>query len=243
MTISTEQISKMLVVENDAPVGNFIYGCLNQTNQVQSAADGKTALEIFEEFNPVLVIVDGNFPDDIGVKLCQEIQKRKNVFLVVIFSSGTGEEDRINIIKAGVDDFIGQPFSLEDLAVRIEILLREMKTVTPRNLVFGELAIDLMSREVRLKEKTLALTALEFQLLYFLATYPGKAWSRQQLIEKVWGWKCNDARDEQVVDVYIRLIRRKLAKVDSAVPNFIQTTHGYGYTFDPIDRNNKLVSN
>jgi len=243
MTISTEQHSKILVVENDAPVRNFIDGYLNQTYQVQSAADGKTALEIFEEFNPVLVILDGNLPDNIGVKLCEEMQKRKNVFLLVIFSSVTGEEARIKIIKAGVDDFIGKPFSFEDLAVRIEILLREMKTVTPRNLVFGELGIDLMSREVRLKETTLALTALEFQLLYFLATYPGKAWSRQQLIEKVWGWKCNDPRDEQVVDVYIRLIRRKMAKVDSAVPNFIQTTHGYGYTFDPIDRNNKLVSN
>jgi len=243
MTISTEQNSPILVVENDAPVRNFIYGCLNQTYQVQSATDGKTALEIFEEFNPVLVIVDGNLPDNIGVKLCEEMQKRRNVFLVVIFRSATGEADRIKIIKAGVDDFIGQPFSLEDLAVRIEILLRGMKTVTPRNLVFGELAIDLMSREVRLKEKTLALTVLEFQLLYFLVTYPGKAWSRQQLTEKVWGWKCNDARDELVVDLYIRLIRRKIAKVDSAVPNFIQTTHGYGCTFAPIDRNNKVVSN
>lgn len=240
MTISTESNSKILVVENDAPVRNFIDGCLNQTYQLQSAADGKTALEIFEEFNPVLVIVDGNLPDNTGLKLCEEMQKRKNVFLLVIFSSATGEADRIKIIKAGVDDFIGQPFSLEEWAVRIEILLREMKTVTPRNLVFGELGIDLMSSDVRWKEKTFALTALEFQLLYFLATYPGKAWSRQHLIEKVWGWKCNDARDEQVVDVYIRLIRRKLAKVDSAVPNFIQTTQGYGYTFAPIDRNNKV---
>ncbi|MEG4218299.1 response regulator transcription factor [Microcoleus sp. Pol14C6] len=240
MTISTDQTSKILVVENDAPVRNFIDGYQNETYQVQSAADGKTALEIFEEFNPVLVILDGNLPDNIGVKLGEEMQKRKNVFLLVIFSSVTGEEARIKIIKAGVDDFIGQPFSLEDLALKIEILLREMKTVSRRNLVFGELRLDLMSREVRLKEKTLALTALEFQLLYFLATYPGKAWSRQQLIEKVWGWKCNDARDEQVVDVYIRLIRRKLAKVDSAVPNFIQATHGYGYTFAPIDRNNKV---
>ncbi|MEG5175091.1 response regulator transcription factor [Microcoleus sp. B3-D7] len=240
MTISTDQTSKILVVENDAPVRNFIDGYQNETYQVQSAADGKTALEIFEEFNPVLVILDGNLPDNIGIKLCKEMQKRKNVFLLVIFSSVTGEEARIKIIKAGVDDFIGQPFSLEDLALKIEILLREMKTVSPRNLVFGELAIDLMSREVRLKEKTLALTALEYQLLYFLATYPGKTWSRQQLIEKVWGWKCNDARDEQVVDVYIRMIRRKLAKVDSAVPNFIQATHGYGYTFAPIDRNNKV---
>jgi two-component system, OmpR family, alkaline phosphatase synthesis response regulator PhoP len=104
-----------------------------------------------------------------------------------------------------------------------------------RNLVFGELAFDLMSRKVRVQEKTLALTALEFELLYFLAIHPGKAWSRPQLIEKVWGWKCNDARDEQVVDVYIALICRKMAKVDAAVPSFIQTTQGCGYIFNSSD--------
>jgi two-component system, OmpR family, alkaline phosphatase synthesis response regulator PhoP len=111
------------------------------------------------------------------------------------------------------------------------------------NLVFGEFAIDLMSRELRLKEKTVILTPLEFQLLHFLAIHSGQAWSRQQLIEKVWGWKCNDTRDEQVVDVYISLIRRKMAKVDSVVPNSINTIHGYGYTFNPIDLNHKVVSN
>jgi two-component system, OmpR family, alkaline phosphatase synthesis response regulator PhoP len=111
------------------------------------------------------------------------------------------------------------------------------------NLVFGEFAIDLMSRELRLKEKTVILTPLEFQLLHFLAIHSGQAWSRQQLIEKVWGWKCNDTRDEQVVDVYISLIRRKMAKVDSVVPNSINTIHGYGYTFNPIDLNRKVVSN
>jgi two-component system, OmpR family, alkaline phosphatase synthesis response regulator PhoP len=112
-----------------------------------------------------------------------------------------------------------------------------------RNLVFGELAINLISREVRLKDKTLPLTPLEFQLLHFLAIHSGQAWSRQQLIEKVWDWKCNDARDEQVVDVYISLIRRKMAKVDSAVPNFIQTARGCGYIFNPSDRDRMVIAN
>ena len=132
-----------------------------------------------------------------------------------------------------------EPFTIESKIMTIstdrnsKILVVE-DDAPVRNLVFGELAIDLMSREMRLKEKTVALTPLEFQLLHFLAIHSGKAWSRQQLIEKVWGWKCNDARDEQVVDVYISLIRRKMAKVDSVVPNFIKTLHGYGYIFNPI---------
>ena len=132
-----------------------------------------------------------------------------------------------------------EPFTIESKIMTIstdrnsKILVVE-DDAPVRNLVFGELAIDLMSREMRLKDKTVALTPLEFQLLHFLAIHSGKAWSRQQLIEKVWGWKCNDARDEQVVDVYISLIRRKMAKVDSVLPNFIKTLHGYGYIFNPI---------
>jgi DNA-binding response OmpR family regulator len=242
MTISATQNYKILVVEDDASVRTLVYRFLNQTYQVQFAADGATALEIFEEFNPVLVILDWNLPDTTGYKLCQEMQNRTNV-LVAILSSRTSQEDRIKIMKAGADDFICKPFSLEELAIRVEVLLRRARTVTPRSLVFGQLAIDLGSREVRLKEKTLALTPLEFQLLHFLAIHSGKAWSRQQLIEKIWGWKCNDARDERVVDVHIGHIRQKMAKFDVVAPRFLQTVRGYGYTFNPSDRNHRVVLN
>jgi DNA-binding response OmpR family regulator len=242
MTISAVQNSKILVVEDDPSVRNLVYRFLNQKYQVKFAADGATALEIFEEFNPVLVILDWNLPDTTGYKLCQEMQKRTNV-LVAILSSRTSQEDRIKIMQAGADDFICKPFSLEELAIRVEVLLRRVRTVTPRSLVFGQLAIDLASREVRLKEKTLALTPLEFQLLHFLAIHSGKAWSRQQLIEKVWGWKCNSESAQRVVDVHIGHIRQKMAEFDVAVPNFIQTVRGYGYIFNPIARNIRVVAN
>ena len=242
MTISADRKAKILVVDDDDSIRTLIYRFLNQTYQVQFAADGQTALEIFEEFNPVLVILDWNLPDTTGYKLCQEMQKRTNV-LVAILSSRTAQEDRIKIMKAGADDFMCKPFCLEELAVRVEVLLRRARSVTPPNLVFGQLAIDLLSREVRLKEQLLTLTALEFEILCFLATHSGKAWSRQQLIEKVWGWKSNYGAEERVVDVHIGQIRRKMAKVDAAVPNFIQTVRGYGYTFAPIARRDRVVGN
>lgn len=242
MTISADRKAKILVVDDDDPIRTLIYRFLNQTYQVQFAADGQTALEIFEEFNPVLVILDWNLPDTTGYKLCQEMQKRTNV-LVAILSSRTAQEDRIKIMKAGADDFMCKPFCLEELAVRVEVLLRRARAVNPPKLAFGQLAIDLVSREVRLKEQILRLTALEFEILCFLATHSDRAWTRQQLIEKVWGWKSNYAAEERVVDVHIGQIRRKMAKVDAAVPNFIQTVRGYGYTFAPIARNNKVVSN
>jgi DNA-binding response OmpR family regulator len=230
MTISADQKAKILVVEDDDPIRTLIYRFLNQTYQVQFAADGQTALEIFEEFNPVLVILDWNLPDTTGYKLCQEMQKRTNVLVAIL-------------MKAGADDFMCKPFCLEELAVRVEVLLRRARSVTPPNLVFGQLAIDLVGREVRLKEQILTLTALEFEILCFLATHSGKACSRQQLIEKVWGWKSNYAAEERVVDVHIGQIRRKMAKVDAAVPNFIQTVRGYGYTFAPIARRDRVVGN
>jgi DNA-binding response OmpR family regulator len=241
MTISATQNPKILVVEDDAPVRNLVYRFLNQTYQVKFAADGKTALEIFEEFNPVLVILDWNLPDTTGYQLCQEMQKRTNV-LIAILSSRTSQEDRIKIMKAGADDFICKPFSLDDLAIRVEVLLRRMRTVTPRSLIFGELAIDLASKQVRFKEQTLTLTPLEFKLLNFLVLHSGKALSRQQLIEKVWGWKY-DAAAERVVDVHIGHIRQKMAQVDVAVPNFIKTVRGHGYIFNPIARDRRVVVN
>ena len=242
MTISAPQNYKILVVEDDAPVRTLVYRFLNQTYQVQVAADGKTALEIFEDFNPVLVILDWDLPDTTGYKLCQQMQNQTNV-LVAILSSRTGQEDRIKILKAGADDFICKPFTLEELAVRVEVLLRRARSVAPSNLIFGQLAIDLVGRQVRLKEQLLTLTALEFEIFCFLATHSGKVCSRQQLIEKVWGWKSNYATEERVVDVHIGQIRRKMAKVDAAVPNFIQTVRGYGYTFTPSPGSNKVVCN
>jgi two-component system, OmpR family, alkaline phosphatase synthesis response regulator PhoP len=186
MTISTDRNSKILIVEDDRRIRNLIYRFLNQTYQVQFATDDKTALEIFDKFNPVLVILDLDLPDTNGYELCQEMQQRTNV-LVVVLSSLAGQEDRIKIMKAGADDFMCKPFSLEELAMRVEVLLRRARSVNPRNLVFGQLAIDLVSREVRLKEQTLTLTPLEFEILHCLAIHSGKALSHQQLIDKVLG--------------------------------------------------------
>ncbi|MGL5063036.1 MAG: response regulator transcription factor [Microcoleus sp.] len=242
MTTSAKSNARILVVDDDAPICNLLYRYLNQKHEVQFATDGKMALEIFEEFNPVLVILDWNLPDITGYKLCQEMQKRTNV-LVAILSSRDSQEDRIKILKAGADDFICKPFSLEELEVRVEVLLRRARSVTPRNLVFGQLAIDLVGREVRFHDRTLALTNLEYEILCFLATHAGEPWSRKQIIEKIWGWKPNGSLEERVVDVHIGHIRNKMATVDRAIPGFIRTIHGYGYIFAPSTRNDRVVSN
>ena len=222
---------KILVVDDDFGVRNLIYRFLSRKYQIESAADGKTALSLFEQFNPALVILDWNLPDTSGYNLCQEMQSRNNV-LVMILTGRTEEADKIRILAAGADDFITKPFSLAEIEVRVQALLRRVRSVKPspsQRLIFKQLAINPEGREVTLNDKPLNLTALEFNILHFLASHPGQAWSRPQLIQKIWG--CDYVGDGRVVDVHIGQLRKKL-EADTSVPEFIKTVRGYGYKFE-----------
>jgi two-component system, OmpR family, alkaline phosphatase synthesis response regulator PhoP len=231
MTVDTPP--KILIVEDDPQIRNLVHRFLDREYQVDSAADGKTALELFEEFQPQLVILDWNLPDTTGYQLCQEMQRRTNVF-VVMLSSRTDESDRLEVLSAGADDYICKPFGLQELAVRIEVVLRRTKSVHPARIVFDRLAIDPASREVTLNARTVNLTTLEFNILHLLASHPGQAFSRQQIIQKIWGWNCNEAGDEQIVSVHIGHIRKKLSQVDDAAARWIKTVRKYGYKFDRL---------
>ncbi|BAB75487.1 response regulator transcription factor [Anabaena sp. FACHB-709] len=222
---------KILVVDDDFGVRNLIYRFLSRKYQIESAADGKTALSLFEQFNPALVILDWNLPDTSGYSLCQEMQSRNNV-LVMILTGRTEEADKIRILAAGADDFITKPFSLAEIEVRVQALLRRIRSIKPspsQRLIFKQLAINPEGREVTLNDKPLNLTALEFNILHFLASHPGQAWSRPQLIQKIWG--CDYVGDGRVVDVHIGQLRKKLES-DTSIPEFIKTVRGYGYKFE-----------
>ncbi|MBW4557980.1 MAG: response regulator transcription factor [Trichormus sp. ATA11-4-KO1] len=222
---------KILVVDDDFGIRNLIHRFLSRKYQIESAADGKTALSLFDQFNPALVILDWNLPDTSGYQLCQEMQSRTNV-LVMILTGRTAEADKIKILSAGADDFLTKPFSLAEIEVRVQALLRRTRSIDPsppQRLVFQQLAINPDGREVTLNDKPLTLTALEFNILHFLASHPGQAWSRPQLIQKIWG--CEYVGDGRVVDVHIGQLRKKL-EVDTTVPEFIKTVRGYGYKFE-----------
>jgi two-component system, OmpR family, alkaline phosphatase synthesis response regulator PhoP len=231
-TTTTTPNPKIMIVDDDFGVRNLVYRFLSRKYQIESAADGKTALSLFEQFNPALVILDWNLPDANGYSLCQEMQSRTNV-LVMILTSRTDEADKIRILAAGADDFMTKPFSLAEVEVRVEALLRRIRYINPsptQRLIFKQLAINPEGREVTLNDKPLTLTALEFNILHFLASHPGQAWSRPQLIQKIWG--CDYVGDGRVVDVHIGQLRKKM-EVDASVPEFIKTVRGYGYKFEP----------
>lgn len=224
--------AKILVVDDDPAIRTLIHRFLTKHNyQVESAEDGKGAMTIFEQFNPDLVILDVNLPDATGYNLCQEMQNRTGVF-VLMLTSRADEADKIRGFSQGADDYLTKPFSLGELEVRVQAILKRQRPVTAAEqqcLTFNGLAIDPVRREVTLNEQIVPLTALEFDLLHFLASHPGRVWRRSELIQKVWDYEY--VGDQRVVDVHIGQIRKKI-EIDTSQPALIQTVRGVGYKFE-----------
>lgn len=224
---------KILVVDDDPAIRNLIHRFLSQQGyQVESGQDGQTGLELFEQLNPDLVVLDVNLPDTTGYKLCQEMQRRTGVF-VLMLTSRTDEADKMKGFAEGADDYITKPFSLVEIGARVAAILKRKRIVTPaeqQSLTFGELLIDPVRREVILGRQIVALTALEFDLLYCLASKPGRVWRRSELLHEVWDYEYVGA--DRVVDVHIGQIRRKI-EPDATQISMIQTVRGVGYKFEP----------
>jgi two-component system OmpR family response regulator len=224
---------KILVVDDDPAIRNLIHRFLSQQGyQVESGQDGQTGLELFEQLNPDLVVLDVNLPDTTGYKLCQEMQRRTGVF-VLMLTSRTDEADKMKGFAEGADDYITKPFSLVEIGARVAAILKRKRIVTPtqqQSLTFGELIIDPVRREVLLGSQILPLTALEFDLLYCLASKPGRVWRRSELLHEVWDYEY--VGSDRVVDVHIGQIRRKI-EPDTTQISMIQTVRGVGYKFEP----------
>jgi two-component system, OmpR family, response regulator len=224
--------AKILVVDDDPAIRTLIHRFLTKQNyQMESAEDGKTSMIIFEQFNPDLVILDVNLPDTTGFDLCEQMQKRTNVF-VLMLTSRTDETDKVRGFRQGADDFITKPFGLAELGMRVQAILKRQRTVTTSEqqcLTFDKLMIDPVRREVKLNADMVPLTALEFDLLYFLAKNPGRVWRRAELIQEVWDYEY--VGDQRVVDVHIGQIRKKI-EIDTSQPALIQTVRGVGYKFE-----------
>jgi DNA-binding response OmpR family regulator len=220
---------KILVVDDDPAIRNLISRYLSQQDyQVETASDGHSALERFEQFNPDLVVLDLNLPDTTGIALCREMQGRTSVFILML----TSEKDPKEGLKEGADDFVTKPFDLEELNLRIKAILKRQRNpvdTQPQNLVYGDLTIDPNRREVYISSELIALSALEFDLLYCLARKPGRAWRRAELLQEVWGYEYEG--EQRVVDVHIGQIRKKI-ELDVDQPSFIKTIRGVGYMFD-----------
>jgi DNA-binding response OmpR family regulator len=194
-----------------------------------SAYDGAEALEKFASESPDLLVLDLMMPKKNGIEVCREIRKEHNTPIIMLTAKGE-EIDRILGLELGADDYIVKPFSPREVAARIKAVLRRFQD-TPyeqeQTLKFGELQIDIRSYEVRVGGKLLPFSPKEVELLYKLASLPGRVWSREQLLSDVWGY--DFIGDTRVVDTQIKRLRQKLPDNEQWG---IRSIYGVGYKFE-----------
>jgi len=223
-------VSTVLVVDDEPIVREVVVRYLRREGyETLEAADGSRARELLERHEPSLVVLDLMLPGTDGLELCRWIRSRSDLPVIMLTARGE-ESDRIVGLELGADDYVTKPFSPRELAVRVRAVLRRATAPTSRDekLTFDGLEIDAGAREVTKVGEPLRLTAREFDVLYFLASNPRRVFSRDHLMERVWGY--STALDTGTVTVHIRRLREKIED-DPSRPRFIETVWGVGYRF------------
>jgi two-component system, OmpR family, phosphate regulon response regulator PhoB len=234
--VNTEGAVRILVVEDDPDISDLLKRVLESDGyEVEMASDSAGALRAVAADEPDLVLLDVVLGGEDGRDLLVKLREKSDV--PAVFLTGRGlEGDRIAGLRMGADDYIVKPFSRGELSARIETVLRRTRPASPSapapssGLVFGELRIDLTTREVERSGDLIELTAMEFNLLAFLASSPRQVFSRQQLLQNVWA-SSSEWQDEATVTEHIRRVRRKI-EVDPDHPRWITTVRGVGYRFE-----------
>ncbi|MGL4883645.1 MAG: response regulator transcription factor [Waterburya sp.] len=220
------------MVDDDAALQHLIDRFLSYNDYLTAIASNcDIARQKFQSFQPDLVILDVNLPDDTGLSLCQEMYKT-NV-MIMMLSSMTDNHYILEAFARGADDYITKPFDLQILKARIEALFRrkgnQNLSLSPNDsIIFDNLQINFYRREVILNDRIISLTALEFDLLYFLANHPNRVWDRAELISAIWNKDDYDG-DDRKVDIHIGRIRKKIGDFHG---EFIKTVWGRGYMFE-----------
>lgn len=222
---------RVLVVDDEDKIRQIIGIYLtNEGYQVGEAVDGEEALRKFRADAWDLIVLDVMMPKLGGVTVCQEIRKVSKVPIIML-TAKNDEVDRILGLEFGADDYMGKPFSPRELVARIKAVMRRAGTGEKKEehrLKFPGLSIDLISREVMVREKLITLTPKEFDLLALLARNIGRSYSREQLLETVWGFDYYG--DVRTVDTHVNRLRDKL-RADGAL-SYIKTVWGVGYKFE-----------
>jgi DNA-binding response OmpR family regulator len=226
--------TSILVVEDEPSIAEVVSLYLRRAGyQVQVLADGSAALASMERQMPDLLILDIMLPGLDGLELTRWLRDRSDVPIIML-TARRAETDRIAGLEMGADDYVVKPFSPQELVSRVRAVLRRTrpsgaaKVETP--LVFGDMRIDPVTRLVHQGEREISLTAKEFDLLWLLACHPRQVFSREQLLDRVWGY--SDYIDSSSVTVHVRRLREKI-EADPAHPSHLVTVWGVGYKFEP----------
>ncbi len=226
---------QVLVIEDEKEISDLLEIHLTDLNcQVTKANDGKVGLDlaINEQFD--LIVLDIMLPSLDGIEICKEVRKREIYIPILMLTAKSEEFDKVLGLEIGADDYLTKPFSIREFIARVKAIFRRVEAsqkTDAENVIInvGELKIDVQKRRVILGGNRVELTQKEFDLLHLLATHPGRTYTREQLLNTVWGYQYNGY--EHTVNSHINRLRTKIED-DLSNPKFIRTSWGVGYWFN-----------
>ncbi len=231
----TSSVSQILIVEDNPDIARLVQLHVQDLNCDSTvAADGGKAIELIDKNKYDLVILDLMLPEVDGLAVCRHLRAQPSYTPVIMLTSKSTELDRVLGLEIGADDYVTKPFSIPELVARIKAQLRRnqahssVTVTTASKLEHGGLSVDVDKRKVLVDGREVILTAREFDLLYHFLTHPGHVFSRNQLLEQVWGYGYDGY--EHTVNSHINRLRAKIEQ-DPAKPQYILTVWGVGYRF------------
>jgi DNA-binding response OmpR family regulator len=224
-------LGRILVVDDEPSMHEVVRAYLEREGfAVVVAENGRDGLALAERFRPELVVLDLMLPDLRGEELCREIRRRSDVPIIML-TAKSSEDDRVAGLEQGADDYLVKPFSPRELVARVKTVLRRSKA-TEQPLVGllafddGALSIDPLRRDVKVRGQLADLTPSEYGILVSLARYPGRVYSRSELIERLRGWDFRGG--ERTIDAHVKNLRQKI-ELDPSRPSYVETVYGLGY--------------
>ncbi|WP_309068433.1 MtrAB system response regulator MtrA [Microbacterium sp.] len=218
--------ARILVVDDDTALAEMI-GIVLRTEGFETlfCADGELAVDMWRRERPDLVLLDLMLPGKDGIEICTEIRAESGVPIIML-TARADTNDVVGGLEAGADDYIVKPFNPKELVARIRTRLRPAAEATNDVLRIGDLTVDVAAHEVRRGQSAIALTPLEFELLVALASKPQQVFSREELLEQVWGYHYK--ADTRLVNVHVQRLRAKI-ELDPDNPRIVTTVRGVGY--------------
>ncbi|MBR6812327.1 MAG: response regulator transcription factor [Oscillospiraceae bacterium] len=225
---------KVLIIEDEKSIVDILrFNLEKQGYTTCEAYDGQTGLEMALSEKPDLILLDLMLPKMDGFEVCRRLREKDNDVKVIILTAREEENDKVLGLEIGADDYITKPYSTRELMARVKANMRrttaaQSESAAPNKLTVGEISIDLGTCEVTCREKPVALTAKEFELLKYLMNRQDNVISREELLEKVWNYEYYG--DMRTVDVTVRRLREKIEE-NPAQPRYILTKRSLGYMF------------
>ncbi|MEH7307525.1 response regulator transcription factor [Neobacillus drentensis] len=221
-------MTKILIVDDDANIRELVLLFLKKEGfELFEAADGVQALQLLEKVKVDLAIIDIMMPNMDGWELCQAIREFSDMPVLMLTAKGETSQ-KVKGFELGADDYLVKPFDPVELTARVKAVLKRYKITVSQTITIDDFRLNRRNHEISFKNKEITIPLKEFELLFKLASYPGKTFSREVLIEDIWGYDYEG--DERTVDVHIKRLRERFSEEE--FPFRIQTIRGLGYRFE-----------